>query len=180
MPAGLRTRRYVDPFLGGEFSSGRSPAPPLAPPGPVLFRGDDSTTCSPHRPRSGARASVARLGGTLGAERQGSHFFKSGSSKLAAARRGEVADEEEEDERPHAPPQHHSAAAAQASFCRDAAALLQERARARAAEQWEAEMNELLACLGLEGAKVAALAEALRERGFDPDPMLAELEQRYE
>lgn len=56
-------------------------------------------------------------------------------------------------------------------------ALLQEeleQVKAEAAEQ-EKEFGELLACLGQESAKVAALQDLLLQRGFDPSGVLAQV-----
>ncbi|CAL8464717.1 g4252 [Coccomyxa elongata] len=53
-----------------------------------------------------------------------------------------------------------------------------EQVKAEAAEQ-EKEFGELLACLGQESAKVAALQELLLQRGFDPSGVLAQVEADY-
>ncbi len=48
------------------------------------------------------------------------------------------------------------------------------QAQAAAAEQ-ERELGDLLACLGQESAKVAALQELLAQRGIDPSGVLAQV-----
>ncbi|BDA49394.1 hypothetical protein COCOBI_14-0090 [Coccomyxa sp. Obi] len=60
------------------------------------------------------------------------------------------------------------------------AALEEELAqvKAEAAEQ-EKEFGEMLACLGQESAKVAALQELLLQRGIDPSGVLAQVEADY-
>ena len=40
-------------------------------------------------------------------------------------------------------------------------------------------MDELLLCLGQESNKCGALADALREAGADPDPILETIEAQY-